>query len=107
MTTLETQTTGGLFIAAALMLWLGWVLLPAKIGAYFEPSDFAAVNQSRRPWIWLYLFGYVVGLMACFALATLVSDQPGRIVVWPAVGVPSAGLLMTTLAYAFYYHFGA
>mgnify|MGYP004293029043 CR=1 FL=1 len=110
MNQFEAQVTGGLLIVSALMLWLGWVLLPAKIGAYFEAGDFAAVNEKRRLWIWLYrlyLFGYVVGLMAVFALATLVSDEPGRIVVWPAVGVLSAGFLMTALAYAFYYHFGA
>ena len=110
MTTFEIQTTGGLFIAAALMLWLGSILLPAKLGDYFEPADFAAVNRQRRLWIWiyrLYLFGYVVALMAFIALATLAADADGRILIWPAVGVLGAGLIMTALAYAFYYHFGA
>ena len=31
----ETRFTGGAFMAAALMLWLGWALLPVRIGAYF------------------------------------------------------------------------
>lgn len=110
MTELEIHTTGGLFLAAAAMLWLGWTLLPAKLGDYFVPDDFAAVGRSRRLWIWLYrlhLFGYVVAVMAFIALATLASDAAGRIIVWPAVGVLSAGLITTALAYAFYYHFGA
>ncbi len=94
MNDLEIQVTGGLFLAAAVMLWVGWTLLPAKIGAYFLPQDFAAVGTQRRLWIWLYrlhLFGYVVAMMAFIALATLVAGSAGRIVVWPAVGVLGAG----------------
>jgi len=34
MSSFETNLTGGLFLAAA-MLYLGWILLPAKIGAFF------------------------------------------------------------------------
>ena len=110
MNDFETDVTGGLFIAAAAMLWVGWTLLPAKIAAYFVPPDFAAVRIRRRLWIWLYrvyLFGYVVGVMAFIALATLVSGSAVRIIVWPAVGVLDTGLIMAALAGAFYYHFGA
>ncbi len=110
MNDLEIQVTGGLFVAAAFMLWVGWTLLPAKIGAYFVPQDFAAVGTRRRLWIWLYrlhLFGYVVAVMAFIALATLAAGSAGRILVWPAVGVLGTALIMTALAAAFYYHFGA
>ena len=110
MSDFENQVTGGFFIAAASMLWIGWVLLPAKIGAYLVPADFAAVGTKRRLWIWLYrlhLFGYVVALMAFIALATLMAGSAGRIIVWPAIGVVGAGLIMSALAGAFYYHFGA
>jgi hypothetical protein len=110
MTNFETSLTGGLFLAAASMLYLGWILLPAKIGSYFVPTDFAAVGAHRRVWIWLYriyLFGYVAAVMAFVALATLVTEPAARIIVWPAVAVLDAGLVMTSLAYAFYYHFGA
>ena len=106
----ELNVTGGLFLAAAAMLWLGWTLLPAKLGAYFVAADFAAVRAHRRPWIWLYrvhLFGYVTGVMAFVALATLASGTPSRIVVWPAVAVLGTGLMMGAVAAAFYYHFGA
>ena len=60
--------------------------------------------------IWLYrlhLFGYVVAMMAFIALATLVAGSAGRIIVWPAVGVLGAGLILVAIAAAFYYHFGA
>ncbi len=110
MTNFETSLTGGLFLAAASMLYLGWILLPAKIGSYFVPTDFAAVGAHRRVWIWLYriyLFGYVAAVMAFVALATLVTEPAARIIIWPAVAVLDAGLVMTSLAYAFYYHFGA
>ncbi len=110
MNSFEIQVTGGFFIAAASMLWLGWTLLPAKIGDYFVADDFAAVRAHRRPWIWLYrvhLFGYVVGVMAFVALATLAAGTPSRIIVWPAVAVLGTGLMMAAIAAAFYYHFGA
>ena len=110
MSNFETSLTAGFFFAAASMLYLGWILLPAKIGSYFVPTDFAAVSKHRRAWIWLYriyLFGYVAAVMAFVALATLVTEPAARIIVWPAVVVLDAGLIMTALAYAFYYHFGA
>lgn len=110
MSAFETQVTGSLFLAAAVMLWGGWVLLPVKIDAYFVPDDFAAVGRRRRTWIWIYrlhLFGYIMGVMAFISLATLLEGAGGRIVVFPAVGVVSAGLLMGALSSAFYYHFGA
>ena len=55
----------------------------------------------------LHLFGYVVAMMAFIALATLVAGSAGRIIVWPAVGVLGAGLILVAIAAAFYYHFGA
>jgi hypothetical protein len=110
MNNFEAGMTGGLFLAAALMLYLGWILLPVKIGKFFVQTDFAAVLACRRRWIWLYriyLFGYVAAVMAFVALASLVTEPAARIIVWPAVAVLAAGLVMTALAYAFYYHFGA
>ena len=92
------------------MLWVFWTLLPAKIGDYFVRSDFAAVREHRRLWIWLfrfYLFGHVVATMAFVALGTLMAGSEARIVVWPAVAVLGSGLMMASVAAAFYYHFGA
>ena len=110
MNNFETNLTGSLFLAAAFMLYLGWILLPVKIGKFFKKTDFSDVLACRRKWIWLYriyLFGYVAAVMAFIALATLVTQAAARIIVWPAVTVLAAGLVMTALAYAFYYHFGA
>ena len=45
--------------------------------------------------------------MAFVALGTLLSETPARIVVWPAIAVSGAGLIVAALAAAFYYHFGA
>lgn len=110
MDTLSTQVTGWLFIAGALMLWLGWVLLPVHIGTFFNRGDFARVFACFRRWIWLFrlhLFGHVVTAMALVALATLLAGSGARIVVWPGVAVAAAGLIVSALAAAFYYHFGA
>lgn len=110
MTDLASGITGWLFVAAALMLWTGWTLLPVRPGKFLQPEIFAAVRARFRPWIWLYrvhLFGHLVTVMALVALATLVQGAPGRALVWPAVAVLAAGAVTAALASAFYYHFGA
>ena len=47
----STNLTSWLFIIAAVMLWLGWVLLPVKLGVFFETGDFAAVAEKFHFWI--------------------------------------------------------
>ncbi len=101
---------GGAFIAAALMLWLGWMLLPSRIGTFFEPSVFAKVHDRFHFWIWMYrvhLFGLITAVVALFALAGLVAPSTARVLVWPGVAVASAGFVVSALAQAFYYHHGA
>ena len=44
----DVAVTGGLFLAAAAMLWLGWAFLPVRIGAFFQPNDFGAVRSGPR-----------------------------------------------------------
>ena len=110
MNDFDTNVTGGFFLAAASMLWVGWTLLPAKIGDYFVLTDFAAVRARRRRWVWLFrvhLFGHLAAVMAFVALATLMAGAAFRIIVWPAVAVLGTGLMMAAVAAAFYYHFGA
>ena len=46
-------------------------------------------------------------LMAFVALGTFFSGASVSVITWPGVAVAAAGLLVTTLAQAFYYHFGA
>ncbi len=110
MTDLSVEVTGGLLIASALMLNLGWTLLPVKLGVFLKVEDFSNVHSRLRTWIWLFrihLFGFVMTFMALIALASLLSNTWARIVLWPAVGVCGAGLIISALAAAFYYHFGA
>ena len=110
MNDFATQVTGWLFIAAACMLWLGWTLMPVHLGPFLAAGDFSRVYKSLRRWIWLYrvhLFGYIVTVMAFVALGTLLAETLARIVIWPAVAVAGAGLMVAALAAAFYYHFGA
>ena len=106
----STKVTGGSFIAAGLMLLLGWILLPTHIGTFFQPEDFAAVHAQWSFWIWMYrihIFGMVVTTMALVALGALLSESAARILVWPGVAMAGAGMMVSALATAFYYHFGA
>ena len=98
------------FLAAGLMLWCGWALLPRQIGAYFAADDFAAVRKAWWLWGWmfrLHIFGMVATVVALVALASLVAESCARVVVWPAVAVASAGMIVGAVGAAFYYHHGA
>jgi hypothetical protein len=104
-----THLTGGAFLAAALMLWGGWVLLPRRPGAFFRPDDFAAIAGRLRLWLWLYrvhLFGMVTAALALVALAALAAEGWARVLVWPGAAVGVAGLIVGAAGSAFYYHFG-
>jgi hypothetical protein len=104
------QISGWSFLAAALMLWLGWALLPVKLGTFFVPDDFVRIHPVLYRWIWLFrvhLFGYVVTMMALVALGSTIEGALARAVFWPAIAVAAAGLIVGALAQAFYYHFGA
>jgi hypothetical protein len=86
------------------------MLLPTRIGTFFEVGDFSAVGENLRFWIWMYrihFFGIVVSVMALVALGTLLADTEARILIWPGVGVAAAGLMVGAAGAAFYYHFGA
>jgi len=105
-----SRFTGGAFVAAALMLWLGWFLLPVRIETYFEPGVFGQIHDRFHNWIWVYrihLFGMIVTVIALFALAALVADSPARVLAWPGAAVMSSGMVVGALAAAFYYHHGA
>ena len=106
----STQVTGSAFLAAGLLLWFGWMLLPTHIGTFFQVGDFAAVGESLTFGIWMYrihFFGIVVSVMALVALGALLTDAEARILIWPGVGVAAAGLMVGAAGAAFYYHFGA
>src|SRR5262245_37899942 len=109
-TDFNSRFAGGSFIAAGLMLVLGWILLPVHIGTYFEPGVFARIHEHFHFWIWMYrihLFGMITTVIALFALAALVANSPARVLVWPGAAVASAGMVVAALAAAFYYHHGA
>jgi hypothetical protein len=102
--------TGGAFVAAALMLWLGWFLLPVRPGTFFAPEVFGQIHSHFHFWIWMYrihLFGMIVTVIALFALAARIAGSPARVLVWPGAAVASAGMIVSALAAAFYYHHGA
>lgn len=104
------QFTGWSFMAAAFMLWGGWILLPHHIGTFFRAADFAEVHARFYFWIWMYrihIFGMVASVAALVSLASMLTPHPGRVMAWPAVAVTSAGTFVAALAAAFYYHHGA
>ena len=105
-----TDVAGWFFPAGALMLWAGWVLLPRRVGMFFQSDDFPAIGAHLQLWLWLYrvhLFGVVVSALALVALAALLVNRPAeRILVWPGAAVAVAGLIVGAVGLAFYYHFG-
>jgi len=106
----EARFTGWSFIAAGVLFWGGWMLLPHRIGTYFVPEDFVGVREHLHVWIWIYrvhIFGLVITAIALVALAALVADSQSRIMIWPGAGVAMSGTFVSALAAAFYYHHGA
>ncbi|HUP41905.1 MAG TPA: hypothetical protein VM599_01715 [Thermoanaerobaculia bacterium] len=106
----ETTVTGWYLLAAAVLGWLTWTLLPHHLGTYLEAGDFAAVAASFRPWIWLfrgYFFAQMVTVMALIALAMVLGRSRGRIFAWPGAVVATLGIAVGAVGAAFYYHHGA
>ena len=106
----STSLTSWLLITSALMLWLGWIIMPHHLGTYFAEGDFAAIYEQWHLWIWMYrihIFGYVMMVMALVAFGAVIAGSPSRVLVWPGVTVAVAGLFVSALASAFYYHHGA
>jgi hypothetical protein len=110
VTDFATDVTGCLFLAGAVMLWGGWMLLPRKVGMFLSSDDFPAISARLQLWLWLYrvhLFGVVVSALALVALAALLGNRPEvRVFVWPGAAVGVAGLIVGAVGSAFYYHFG-
>lgn len=107
---LETRITGWFFIAAAFLLWGGWVLSPHHIGEYIVAEDFAAIGDQIWTWIWMFrihIFGWVTMAIALFAFLSFTSQKPYRTLLWPGVGMAVAGTMTLAIASAFYYNFGA
>lgn len=106
----STTFVAGAFLTAAVLLWGGWLLLPVKIGTYFQPDDFARVGERFHVWIWMYrlhLFGMVISAIALVALASLVTERAARVLIWPGAAIATAGLIVGAVGAAFYYHHGA
>jgi hypothetical protein len=106
----STRFIGWSFLAAAILLWGGWMLMPVHIGTFFEPDDFARVRAGYYLWIWMYrmhLFGMVVTGIALVALASQLTISPARIMVWPGAAVALSGMIVGAVGAAFYYHHGA
>lgn len=106
----ETTAAGWYLVAAAVLSWLTWTLLPHHLGTYLAPADFPAIAESYRPWIWLfrgYFFGQMVTVMALIALAMVLGRSPGRIFSWPGAVVAITGIAVGAVGAAFYYHHGA
>lgn len=106
----ETSFTGWAFILAAVLLWFGWALSPHHIGEYIVASDFTKIGESVWYWIWMYrihIFGWVTMGISMFALMSLTTGKPSRVVILPGIGMVIVGTFTLAIANAFYYNFGA
>ncbi|RED48481.1 hypothetical protein [Seonamhaeicola aphaedonensis] len=106
----ETKFTAWSFIAAALMLWGGWVLSSHHVGEYFVAEDFTAIGENVWYWIWMYrihIFGWVTMAIAMFAIVAVISKKPFRVLVLPGAGMVVVGTFTLAIANAYYYNYGA
>ncbi len=105
----STKFTGWSFLAAALMMWGGWMLIPVPVGPYMQEADFGVVEANRMLFVWSYrtfFFGAVFTVVAIVALASLLSMSKARAVVWPGATVAAGGMFSVALGCAYYYHHG-
>lgn len=106
----STRFVAWLFIAAAILLWGGWMLMPVHLGTYFQNENFARIHDVFQWWIWtfrLHLFGMVVTAMAAISLASLLLESRARVMLWPGAATVAAGMIVGAAGAAFYYHHGA
>lgn len=106
----ETKFTGVTFIVAALLLLFGWVLSPHHIGEYIVFEDFEAVGERIWFWIWMYrihIFGWVTMGIALFALVSITSRKPYRVLMLPGAGMVIVGTFTLAIAAAYFYNHGA
>ncbi len=106
----ETRFTGWAFILGALLLLFGWVLSPHHIGEYIVFDDFASVGENIWFWIWMYrihIFGWVTMGIALFALVSITSRKPYRVLILPGAGMVIIGTFTLAIAAAYYYNHGA
>ena len=97
--------TGWSFIAAAFMLWGGWMLLPVHINNYFKPENILAIQDDLTFYIWMYrlhIFGMITTIVAMAALGTVFPRTPSRVLVNPGAAVVSTGMAATALGSAFF-----
>jgi magnesium-transporting ATPase (P-type) len=85
----ETKFTGWTFIAAAVLLWGGWVLSPHHIGEYIQASDFTEIGENVWYWIWI------------------TGKKPFRVVLYPGIGMVVIGTFTIALAAAYFYNYGS
>ena len=106
----ETKFTAYSFIAAAVLLWLGWALSPHHIGEYIVASDFPSIGENVWLWIWMYrihIFGWVFLGIAMFALVSMTARNPYRVLILPGAGLVIIGTFILAIGTAYYYNFGA
>jgi len=106
----ETKFTGWAFILAAILLWFGWMLSPHKIGEYIVASDFTAIGENIWYWIWMYrihIFGWVTMGVAMFALVSITSRKPYRVLTLPGSAMVIIGTFTLAIGSAYFYNFGA
>jgi hypothetical protein len=55
----------------------------------------------------MHIFGLVMSALAFAAFASLFTESPARVLVWPGAAAAVGGMFVWAVATAFYYHFGA
>lgn len=105
----QTRFAGAALILGGVMAALGFLIRPAPVHQNFQLENFIAISTAMTIWIrsfQILIFGFFIRLAGLVALGTLHRDSHSRIVLFPAIAICSAALLVSALSESYYMHVG-
>jgi hypothetical protein len=109
-TNFQTLFAGATLALGGVMVALGFLIRPVAVHQNFQIENFIEIVPAMTIWIrsfQILVFGLFIRLAGLVALGTLHRNSPCRIVVFPAIAICSAALLVSALSEGYYMHVGA
>ncbi len=105
-----TRFTGVTLVLGGATVALGFLIRPVAIHQNFQLENFLDIGKAMTIWIrsfQILVFGLFIRLAGLVALGTLHRNSPARTVLFPAVAICAAALLVSALSEGYYMHVGA
>jgi hypothetical protein len=106
----QTRFTGAALLLGGVMVTLGFLIRPVVIHQNFQLENFLDIDNAMTIWIrsfQILVFGLFIRLAGLVALGTLHQNSPARTVLFPAIAICAAALLVSALSEGYYMHIGA